>query len=471
MARATTRSTTARARPYAPPRRRTLRALAGALAGALLLAGCDRVEELVERAAPATAHERYAEGLRDAGLAGTALGAGWLAAADTALARPVAATLPLREAAWFGAAEARAAGFRFAARGGQRLVVELERDGTAPLVFVDLFELPRDTLDAPRLVASADSTFAPLVHVARRDAQYVLRVQPELLRTGRWVVTVRPEPSLGAFPVQGRDVRAVRSGFGADRDGGRRVHHGIDIFAPRGTPVVAATEGTVRSTRPNTLGGNVVWLSDARHGQSLYYAHLDTVLVARGARVQPGDTLGLVGNTGNARTTPPHLHFGVYRRGEGPMDPLPFVHVARRTPPPIRASLDRLGAEGRTRAVGRLAGLATPAGANVPADTAATQPLAVGTPLRLLGAAGASYRVQLPDGREGYLPARLVESRDDALGRRRVAAATVLRARPALLAPAVDSVAAGAELRVLGRWAGYTLVRTAGGREGWLGDR
>ena len=446
-------------------RERPRRWLPWALAVALLLAGCREAEQLLQRVEPATAHERYADGLRRAGLEGTALGAWWLAAADTALARPVTSTLPLREAAFFGADEARAAGFRFAARGGQRLVVALERDGAAaPVVFVDLFEVPRDTLDPLRLVASADSTADSLAHVVRRDGEFVLRVQPELLRAGRWVVTVRQEPSLAAFPVQGRDARAVRSFFGADRDGGRRVHHGIDIFAPRGTPVVAATEGYVRSTRPNTLGGNVVWLWDTRQEQSLYYAHLDTVLVAQGTRVEPGDTLGLVGNSGNARSTPPHLHFGVYRRGQGPMDPFPFVHVARRTPPEIRASVERLGQAARLRAASAITGGAT---AGAAGDGAAAE-LPAGTPLRLVGAAGSSYRVRLPDGREGYLPARLLEARDDALGSERVATATAVRAHPAALAATVDSVAAGSELPVLGRWAGYALVRTAGGREGWV---
>ena len=79
------------------------------------------------------------------------------------------------------------------------------------------------------------------------------------------------------------------------------------------------------SAGTNRLGGNVVWIFDPSRGQSHYYAHLEKQAVSTGERVKAGDVVGYVGNTGNARTTPPHLHFGIYSRGEGPVDPLPFV--------------------------------------------------------------------------------------------------------------------------------------------------
>jgi murein DD-endopeptidase MepM/ murein hydrolase activator NlpD len=58
---------------------------------------------------------------------------------------------------------------------------------------------------------------------------------------------------------------------------------------------------------------------------STYYAHLDRQAVTPGQRVNAGDLVGWVGNTGNARTTPPHLHFGVYLAAAGAVDPLPFI--------------------------------------------------------------------------------------------------------------------------------------------------
>ncbi|MGB3774939.1 MAG: M23 family metallopeptidase, partial [Leeuwenhoekiella sp.] len=84
-------------------------------------------------------------------------------------------------------------------------------------------------------------------------------------------------------------------------------------------------DGMVSSTGDRGLGGKQVWLRSGIFGNSLYYAHLDSIIASTGQRVKVGDTLGLVGNTGNARTTPPHLHFGIYKRGRGAINPLPFV--------------------------------------------------------------------------------------------------------------------------------------------------
>ena len=73
------------------------------------------------------------------------------------------------------------------------------------------------------------------------------------------------------------------------------------------------------------IGGKQVWLCDNDFGSSLYYAHLDVIKAEIGIRVNAGDTLGFVGNTGNAKFTPAHLHFGIYRN-YGAVNPLPFVH-------------------------------------------------------------------------------------------------------------------------------------------------
>jgi murein DD-endopeptidase MepM/ murein hydrolase activator NlpD len=123
-------------------------------------------------------------------------------------------------------------------------------------------------------------------------------------------------------PVRGLDLRKVSNTWHAERPGGRR-HQGQDLFAPRGTPVVAATRGVVIRVANRGLGGNTVSVFGPG-GRTYYYAHLDSHApgITPGDFVEGGTVLGFVGNTGNARNTPPHLHFGVYGPG-GAIDPLP----------------------------------------------------------------------------------------------------------------------------------------------------
>lgn len=111
-------------------------------------------------------------------------------------------------------------------------------------------------------------------------------------------------------PVRGMPRARVRSSFGAPRDGGRRRHQGVDLFARRGTPVVAAASGVVVFKGVRPLGGRTIHTL-GRRGVLCYYAHLDGWAddVAIGDLVQAGTTLGYVGDSGNARGTPPHLHF------------------------------------------------------------------------------------------------------------------------------------------------------------------
>lgn len=134
------------------------------------------------------------------------------------------------------------------------------------------------------------------------------------------------------MPVVGLHPREARSSWHAARSRGRK-HEGIDLFAKKGTPVVSATRGEVWRIGTDPLGGKVVTvLGD---GPALYYyAHLDDWDDALfvGQRVEKGTRLGFVGNTGNARTTPPHLHFGVYQVGwwrSRPVNPAPLLGVLR----------------------------------------------------------------------------------------------------------------------------------------------
>lgn len=174
-----------------------------------------------------------------------------------------------------------------------------------------------------------------------------LRHAPLLL--GAW--EYRRQPKQMVVPVEGLDPKHLVSTWQAPRSGGRR-HEGADLFAKRGTTVVSAVNGQVWRVGHDSLGGQVVWVLG--EGRTLYYyAHLDAFAdgLHTGQHVKRGDTLGFVGNTGNARTTPPHLHFGMYRvglsgiRAQDPVPPLKRRVSQVRSPSGVRAGARRrLGA-------------------------------------------------------------------------------------------------------------------------------
>ena len=450
----------ARLRSVAPSR--LLRALA-LLAAGLAGAGCEVVEEVEDRFRDQTPHEAYRASLEAAGLTGTALARSWIEAGHRSLEEAVEVTLPFSEAGFITPEDPDAVAYRVRVGRGQRLTARVTLDGDPDTrLFVDLFRVPEDERNPLRPVLSTDSLWTPLVHEPWRGGEYVLRIQPELLRGGRWDVTLRLEAQL-AFPVADHDVWAIQSRFGAPREGGRRSHHGVDIFAPRGTPVVATSDGTVRRVEVTRLGGKVVWLRDAARNASIYYAHLDSQAVADGDRVTTGDTLGFVGNTGNARTTPPHLHFGIYRRGEGPVDPEPFIESPPGALPPRTADLGRLGSWVRMENPGiRLR--------SGPSRLATViDELEEHAPLRVLGAAGDWYRVRLPNGRGGFVAARLTEPVDAPVGTRVASASEAVQAAPRAGAPVVAELRPGSEVGVLGRFGGYLYVQAPTGEVGWLG--
>jgi murein DD-endopeptidase MepM/ murein hydrolase activator NlpD len=140
---------------------------------------------------------------------------------------------------------------------------------------------------------------------------------------------VRTFTFVGAvFPVRGpHNYGTGGAAFGAGRAG--HIHQGQDVMADCGTPLVAARGGTVIMRAFQSLAGNYLVIQDPLTGQSNMYAHLrEPATVARGQRVETGQPIGVVGETGDA--TACHLHFeiwtspGWYRGGE-PIDPLPTL--------------------------------------------------------------------------------------------------------------------------------------------------
>lgn len=127
------------------------------------------------------------------------------------------------------------------------------------------------------------------------------------------------------MPVYGHRIFEIADSWHAPRSEGR-VHEGQDIFASRGTPVFSATNGyVIRMTSGSLVGGNTVYVVGAGRVR-YYYAHLDRLAegLNEGDKVTTDTVIGFVGNTGNAETTPPHLHFGVYVSREA-VDPLPLL--------------------------------------------------------------------------------------------------------------------------------------------------
>jgi murein DD-endopeptidase MepM/ murein hydrolase activator NlpD len=114
------------------------------------------------------------------------------------------------------------------------------------------------------------------------------------------------------IPVAGVRREELKDTYGAARSGGR-AHKGVDIFAARGTPVLAAAAGVIVNRDSNAVGGIALYHRGMDGRTIYYYAHLDGIRAGLkvGDLVRAGDTLGYVGSTGNVSGSP-HLHFAVF---------------------------------------------------------------------------------------------------------------------------------------------------------------
>ncbi|SDR92682.1 SH3 domain-containing protein [Gillisia sp. Hel1_33_143] len=204
---------------------------------------------------------------------------------------------------------------------GDLLSVEVKLDSTSSLAFIDIFTL--ETSGFKNIIGSEFGKQKLQLEIAE-DKLYKVIIQPEIDAGSYFNIKINRSPAY-LFPVAGGKNRDAQSFWGAQRDGGKRAHEGVDIFAKRGTPVIASTAGRITYMGEKGLGGKQVWLRDLKRSQSLYYAHLDSIASINKNQVKAGDTLGFVGNTGNARTTPPHLHFGIYRSNRGAINPYHFI--------------------------------------------------------------------------------------------------------------------------------------------------
>ena len=263
-----------------------------------------------------TPHEVYADKVED-----TPEGRQWLAASTNVLTTPHTISLPYRQIGVFPAGTRRALALKFTVRRGERINFDLaKKNNSAFTLYADVY---RSEGTEPSHLLAADTASTEFGFDADEPGTYILRLQPELFSSGEYDLAISVVPSL-SFPVAGNKARAG-SFWGADRGAGKRTHEGVDIFAPKKTPVVAAADGYITKVDNGGIGGKTVWMRVIGKNISLYYAHLDQQLVESGQTVMKGDTLGLVGNTGNAEHTPSHLHFGIYTYG-GAVDPWPFIN-------------------------------------------------------------------------------------------------------------------------------------------------
>ncbi|HWD98366.1 MAG TPA: M23 family metallopeptidase [Bryobacteraceae bacterium] len=157
------------------------------------------------------------------------------------------------------------------------------------------------------------------------------RVQAKSIRTEEPVVAKNASDGISP-PIAGLKRSDLRDSFNEFHFGHR--HEALDIMEPRGTPVLAVTDGTIAKLLASKAGGNTIYEFDNPQTYCYYYAHLDRYAdnLKEGARISRGQVIGYVGSTGDASPNAPHLHFGMTLAGPEhkwsggtPVDPYPVL--------------------------------------------------------------------------------------------------------------------------------------------------
>lgn len=409
-----------------------------------LLTACSTSQRgLFEKRTP---HEKYKAGLAAAGLSATRLGTLWQAAADGSLAQPLRISIPYQETGYFEMDRPQAAGYLFSAKQGELLTINVANNPQKGfLLFTELWQVNGND---KRLLEGTDTTTQSIQFEVKKTGEYLVRIQPELLQGMAYTITISSGPSL-AFPVNKQHNPKVISVWGDSRDANARSHEGIDILAKKYTPVIAIADGVVSNVTEGGLGGKVVFMRPQGKSYSLYYAHLDTQLVQQGQRVVTGDTLGLIGNTGNAKYTPAHLHFGIYT-GSGAVDPLPFVNTNYPAAKAVKADTANLRRYARIKNKTLLyPDLTNNSSRSLPS-------IAADGLVQLLAATDDYYKIQLPDNSVGFVKINTITTQP--LRSQRIAAATPLLDRPSSDAAIKKQLAKGNNMVVLGNFENYSFV-------------
>ncbi len=386
----------------------------------------------------------------------------WEWQALRSLNEPLPLELPYAEQWLLFGSETQVITFDISATQNRILEITSDRQPTAQGgMFVEIFE-PMG--ERHRVVATSNPTDTHLRWPVSRTGTYRIRVQSLPGSVGAFALTL-DEQFAFEFPVATDSPKPVQSFFGMPRDGGRREHHGIDIFAPRHTPVVAATDGYIARVATSTRGGLHIWQRGSdEYGNpigSLYYAHLEDTHVSAGTWVNRGTQIGTVGNSGNAISTPPHLHFGLYQRSAGPQDPLPWTGLARQatlTIPnghrwPAWVSIARESVNVRTG----------------PGTEYAVETTIDGGELVALQAATSGWlRVRTGSGVSGFLADTLVDPPTPQPIT--LQGPTQVQASPDPSSPILIELVSGTVAARLGRFGNARLVQTESGLQGWIID-
>ncbi|MFC6097691.1 peptidoglycan DD-metalloendopeptidase family protein [Flavobacterium qiangtangense] len=285
---------------------------------ALLLLGCANITKVTDSITNPDARKIYEREFKTQ----PAVFEAWTAVFEQSKLDSLSVSLPYGEKGKFIPTKNVAYSYTLQLIEGEVLTANVERDSIKQQVFIDVFEWNEGS---KTFVEAIKTDTSKIEYVPKNSGVYKIIIQPEIGADSDFFIALNKKPVYG-FPVSGKGNAAIQSFWGNVRDGGKRSHEGIDIFAKKGTPVVAVYDGTISRTGNMGLGGKQVWQRTGLFGNSIYYAHLDSIAIESGAKVKAGDTLGFVGNTGNARFTPPHLHFGIYKGYQGAVDPLPFVY-------------------------------------------------------------------------------------------------------------------------------------------------
>jgi murein DD-endopeptidase MepM/ murein hydrolase activator NlpD len=406
-------------------------------------------------------HEQYAERLLNAGLNHSALGERWLQQAESSLRNPVHVKLPYSETGYFSAERVRAIALCFSVQRGEQIVASVNKNTNSDCrLYLDLLQFDSKASQPGENVAYSDTAGSPIIYEVEESGEYCLRLQPELLCPVEYTLTITSGPSLG-FPLPANQKTHYAGFFGDDREKGGRKHEGVDIVGSFRTPIIAVAPGIITAVNENPLGGKAIWLRPSGKNYTVYYAHLDTQIVHTGQLVKQGDTLGLEGNTGNAKSTVAHLHFGIYSGG-GAIDPLPFINREIKKVPSISAPLTLLNDTVRT--FEKLTRTYT----SPDEKSEHANQLSSNTPMLVESATKNWYFVTLPDHEKVFIRSNKVQKADEPLRSLTLSTNKPLFDSPDSLAAKKKIIKTGQAVAVNGSFESYYLVKDATGETGWI---